>query len=77
MSRPVSVTRWERRKALAEQLRAVWDARRDGVETWQSSFEAAREASAQSRELDARLIREMTWDDFQHLLGWHDKQEAA
>lgn len=56
--------------ALVDRVRAAWDVRRDGVETWESSFEVAREALAQRLEHDAKDVRAMTWDYFKrHMFG--------
>ena len=68
----MSVTKWERTKAVSGQLRAVWDAKRDGVDTWQRSFEKAREAVAQRLEADLQIALAMTWDEFRRIEGWHE-----
>ena len=69
----MSTTRWELRRALSNQLRAVWDAKRDGVMTWEASFEAARDCLVYAMERDAKLLREMTWQDFQDFQGLHEQ----
>ena len=68
----MSTTAWERRKALSNQLRGVWDAKRDGME-WEQAFIAARSALVRAHQQDARILHSMTWDEFKRLQGWAER----
>jgi hypothetical protein len=64
----VSRTKWELQRTLSSRLRSIWDTKRDGVATWEQSFEAARADLAAAMERDASLVRAMTWE-------WFKRQE--
>jgi hypothetical protein len=69
-------TPWELRKALSDQLRAVWDAKRDGME-WEKAFVAARSSMVRAHQRDARILLSMSWDEFKRLQGWRDDAEKV
>ena len=73
----MSVSEWEYTKALSNQLRAVWDAKRGDAPTWKAAFESARDCLARAHERDARIIGEMTWEEFRALQGWHETSAVA
>ncbi len=68
----MSVTEWERRKAISSVLRGIWDTKRDGVETWEQSFAAARDELLKKMARDVVFAREMTWEEFQRLQEWRN-----
>lgn len=67
----MSTTAWERRKAISDRIRAVWDAKRDGRD-WKAVYEEAQAHVAQQLEWDALTVRHISWDEFRRLQGWHD-----
>lgn len=64
----MSTTEWERRKSVADRLRGVWDAKRDGRE-WREVYAEAQEAVALRCERDAAIAREVTFEEFMRLQG--------
>ena len=67
----MSTTPWERRKALSDRLRGVWDAHRDGRD-WPVVYAEARERMAAQLEADAATVRSIGWDEFVRLQGWRE-----
>lgn len=69
-------TAWERRKALSDRLRGVWDAHRDGRD-WQTVYAEARETLAAQMERDAAMVRGIEWDEFMRLQGMRAETRHA
>jgi subtilase family serine protease len=65
----VSATAWERRKAMSDQLRAVWDARRTTSAEWEREFVIAKTALLARMLADVDIVASLSWDEFQRLQG--------
>jgi hypothetical protein len=64
----VSTTRWERRKALSNQVRGVWDAHRGrGDAEWMEAFQAALDSVSARLRADADILDSMNFDEFKRL----------
>ena len=64
----MSVTAWERRKAVSDRVCGVFDAIRDrDPANWQRHFEAARLATLARLRAETEAVRDMTFDEFARL----------
>lgn len=55
----MSVTSWERQRAMSNLLRSIWDAHRDG-RNWADVFEESRSVLLKRMEQDAAMVSAMT-----------------
>lgn len=72
------MTSWERRKALSDQLRGIWDAKREGcADGWRPAFDRAKAHLVVKLSTDISTISEMQFDDFLRLQGIRTEVHTA
>jgi hypothetical protein len=69
----MSTTAWERRKALSNQVRGVWDAKRGcGDADWMDAFQAALDQVSKRLKDEAQIVESLDFDEFKRLQGIED-----
>lgn len=64
----MSVTAWERRKAVSDRINAAFDALRDNHPPgWPMTFEAAKARTLERLRMEAEIAESMTFDEFARL----------
>ena len=64
----MSVTAWERRKAVSDRINATFDALRDNHPPgWPSTFEAAKARTIERMRMEAEIAEAMTFEEFARL----------